>query len=198
MAPLIFQQRWVALPLRVFIAGFALLVGGLGVFGMIVEDGDALSFRTVVPAYAIQVYSAIALWFNRRTATITPSGVQVKVGPFPMCTARSAAKANILYCYVHSVRIYDDGTELENYDNVGVETSSGEQFTVSGPHLKPGEALQAASQVAQVLAPLEVRVLDWEPTLGRSLRILKNAAFWLALTLIAIFVGVAWDLELWL
>ncbi len=196
MDHLIIRQRWVALPLRSFIVGFAMLFGGIGVYSAIVYGED--DFRTVIPAYAIQVYSAIALWFNKRTATITPGGVRVTFGPFPMCTSRSAIKDNILYCYVHSIRIFDDGTELENYDNVGVETRSGEQFTVSGPHLVPGEAMQVARQVAQVLAPVEVRVLDWEPTLGRTRRILKNAAFWLTLTLLALFVGVAWELELWL
>lgn len=197
MDQLIIRQRWVALPLRSFVAGFALLFGGIGVYSAIAYGED--DFRSVIPAYSVQVYSAIAIWFNRRTATITPGGVRVTVGPFPMSTTRSATKDKILCCYVHAVRVYDeDGVLLETYENAGIETLGGDQFTVSGPHMVAGEAMQAATQVARVLAPVEVRVLEWEPTGGRARRILKNGAFWLALTLFALFAGLAWELELWL
>lgn len=194
------RQRWVQLPLRFFIVVFALLFGGIGVYHAIAYPGEDGGFRIVIPAYSIQVYSAIALWWNWRTATITPAGVRVAVGPFPMSTPRSATKDKILYCYVHTVRVYseDGGEPLETYENVGIETITGEQFTVSGPHMVAGEAMQMARQVAQVLAPIEMRVLDYEATRGRARRVLLNAAFWLALVLLAFFAGIAWDQEWWL
>lgn len=157
--------------------------------------------RILIPLFAVGVYSVSALWWNRRTATITPGGVRVTIGPIPMTTARKAKKDKILHCYVHTVvvRDLDDGSPLETYDNVGIETIDGEPITVSGPHMAPGEAIQAAKQVAQVLAPIEVHVVDYQPgSSRRARRILWNAAFWLALTLFALFVGFAWELEWWL
>ena len=198
MEQLLIRQHWTALPLRVYITAFMVLFGGIGVFGELAEPDGGSGIRVAIPLYGLGVYSVIAMWWSRRTATITPGGVRVSIGPLPVCTARSVTKDKILHCYVHTVRISDDGTVLETYDNVGVETLSGEQINVSGPHLVAGEAMEMARQVARVLAPVEVRVIDFEPSGGRARRILKIAALWLALTLLALFAGLAWELELWL
>jgi len=195
---LLIRQPWTALPLRVFATGFMLLFAGIGAYSVIAGYDDSPSYRLVLPLYAVGVYAVTAMWLSKRTAKITPAGVRVSIGPLPVCTPRSVTKDKILHCYVHTVRIYDDGTELENYDSVGVEALDGEQINISGPHLVAGEAMEAARQIARVLAPLGVQVVDWEPSGGRKSRILKIAAFWLALSLLALFAGTAWELELWL
>ena len=108
---------------------------------------------------------------------------------------------NIRHCYIRKITTYDDGTVLESYYSVGVETIDGEQIDMSQPHNTAQDAMLLANQVADVLNqspgrnPIEVRQVAQIPERPEVLRILVLASLWLALFIAAVFVGFAWEEE---
>ena len=67
------------------------------------------------------------------------------------------------HCFVRGVIFLDEGTVLDSYNRVGVETLSGLQIELSGPHASLEEAAAAAIEIAQILN-LEICYVSQTPT----------------------------------
>ena len=67
------------------------------------------------------------------------------------------------HCFVRGVIFLDEGTVLDSYNRVGVETLSALQIELSGPHASLEEASAAAIEIAQILN-LEICSVSQTPT----------------------------------
>lgn len=193
------HQRWRALPWGVFGIALAALFGGIGVYCSVAYPEDEPSVRVVIPMYGVAVYWVLALLCNRRIASVTANSVRVTIAPFFVRLPRRLKHSQLRHCYIRNIDTYDEGTLLEKYYSVGVETVKGEQIDISSPHSTAEEATLVAEQVARVLnqspgrTPIPVRHVPQIPAQTELVSLLALLGLWLALLIGSVFVGFAWE-----
>jgi hypothetical protein len=199
MEKMLIRGRWMALPWGVYLLVIALILGGGGIYGHIYYPDEKPSVRAVVPAYGLTLYVVFALLFNWRTSVVTPNGLTVSVWPLVVRPPRRLQRDKIRGCFIRSVSTRDDGTLIESYFSVGVESMEGRQIEISYPHQSASEAMQLANEIARQLnqSPggrlIEVQEVEQLQSPAEALATVGLVGFWLILFIAAILAGFAWE-----
>lgn len=188
------RQRWMSWPWGIFGLVFAVIFGGVGLYSLAAYPNERPSAWLAAPMYGLAVYWVIALLCNQRTAVAGPDGVRVLVWPFFVRLPQRVRREEIRSCFICRVGIADEGTLLEVYYTVGVETRGGRDLEM-GVFVTAAEGERVAGELAAALnraagqAPVGVVSLD--EMRGQAVGKVMLGLFWLALFIGAVFVGVA-------
>lgn len=194
MAEREWRDRWMGLPWGVIGLALAVVLGGIGIVSLLQYPHERPTVRLVVPMYALALYLVLALLVNQRRATVGQKDVRVRVGPFPVVPPRRMACGDVRYCYVRPVAYLDDGTVLELTYFVGVAADDGRQLDL-GRRAERAAAEEFAGAVAAALegGPVAIREVDQIPT--RKVETVLAVGLWLVLFLLALGVGVWWEMQ---
>lgn len=190
-----------ALPWGVYLLVIALVLAATGIYSNIHYPDEKPSVRLAVPAFGLVLYVIFALLFNWSTCVVTPKGLTVNVWPLIVRPPRRFKRDKIRFCFIRKVSTIDDGTLLESYFSVGVESIKGLQVEISYPHNSAGEAMQLANQVASKLNQLpgarliEVQEVEQLKMTAEVLATLALIGFWLVLFIAAILAGFEWEVR---
>ncbi len=186
-----FHQRYLSIPYGVYGIILAVIFGAIAVISWLnPEDGP--SVRMVIPMYLFSVYWVLVALFNIRTVVITPQEVRDIVWPFPVHIPRRTKRSAIRHCFVRGVTLMDEGTVLETYNMVGIETLAGLQIDVSGPHDAIHEATQAAAEIAGILN-IEIRDVPHSPTRRELVSRMLRMSFWITIGFYSLYLGISWE-----
>jgi len=185
------HQRYLSLPYSIFGIILAVIFGAIAVISWRNPE-ESPSVRMVIPIYLFSVYWVLVALCNIRTAVIATHEVRDIVWPFPVHIPRRTKRSAIRHCFVRGVTIMDEGTVLEDYNMVGVETLAGLQIDLSGPHNSIEEATQAAAEIAGILN-IEIRDVSQTPTRREIFSRLLRLAFWAVIGFSTLFLGFEWE-----
>lgn len=161
------------------------------------EDGP--SVRMIIPFYGCFVYWVLACLVNFRTAVVTPHRVWVIVWPLPVRLPQWTLREKVRRCFIRRVATCDDGTELESYYMCGLETLSGLQIELSGPHPEAEAAWEAAGRVAGVLNAgregheIEIEQIGQIPSRPQIAAQMLMLLLWVVFCFGALYLGFAWE-----
>lgn len=190
-----YQRRWLS-PGLATVLGLLYLPLAWAVLGAIRHpETFGQGVRLFLPFFAILTYLVAALTANHRQARVRPTGVEIRLRPFPLGNGRTVPREAIACCYHRQIIDYAKGHAISTHYTMGIQTRDAEILDLLGLCPTEAEAATAAAQTAQILStasPLEVR----PPTPAKPGRPSVLAFFlWVTLTLLSIVAGAAWEIS---
>ncbi len=167
-----------------FIAAFMLIL----LLGESISDyRGPMSLIPEVPVRLLLLYLTVALWINKRQATITDTGITITVAPLPAAPKRTIPRADVAYAYARRIVIMVEGKESSKTHVAGVATHTNELIDLSGPHPDIAVALAYARQLSVAWGIRhENRGNDVNPTTPNDNK--KRWAYFFALALSFAFI----------
>jgi len=185
------HQRYLSLPYSIFGIILAVIFGAIAVISWLQQE-DGPSVRMAIPLYLFSIYWVLVALCNIRSVAITAHGVRDIVWPFPVHIPRRTKRSAIRHCFVRGVTTTDEGTVLETYNMVGVETLAGLQIDLSGPHNSVLEETEVATEIARILN-IEIRRVPQIPTRREIVSRLLRISFWAIIGFFTLFLGFEWE-----
>ncbi len=190
-----YQRRWLS-PGLATVLGLLYLPLAWAVLGAVRHpETFGQGVRLFLPFFAILTYLVAALTANHRQARVRPTGVEIRLRPFPLGNGRTVPREAIACCYHRQIIDYAKGHAISTHYTMGIQTRDAEILDLLGLCPTETEAATAAAQTAQILStasPLEVR----PPTPAKPGRPSVLAFFlWVTLTLLSIVAGAAWEIS---
>jgi alkylated DNA nucleotide flippase Atl1 len=151
--------------------------------------------RLFLPLFGIFTYWVLAVTLNMRTAVVTPTGVSVRLLPFPIGNGQKIKRADIAVCYCRHIVEYEDDQEIENFYTAGVETTKGQQIDVYIPIATAAESHRAAYEIGRILnanpaeRPIPVHTVV---RAAHDATFLRQALAWSGILIVAVLVGAFW------
>jgi hypothetical protein len=189
------RRRWVPPGLAAILGLLYLPLGWAALGAVFHPESFGPGIRLFLPFFAILTYLVAALTANHRQARVQPSGVEIRLRPFPLGNGRTVPREAIACCYHRQIIDYAKGHAISTHYTMGIQTRDAEMLDLLGLCPTEAEAATAAAQTAQILStasPIEVR----PPALAKPRRPSLLAFFlWVALTLLSIAAGAAWEIS---
>jgi hypothetical protein len=191
-----FQSRWAPWWLALIAAALSvpiLLALAVSLFQIHdLEPGQ----RIVLPVITLVLYLCLGAACNRKTVTISPASIRIRLLPFPTGPSQTIARTAITHLFTRQTRIKKRGVRIEEFHSAGAATTDG--VAIELQTLPSAEAAtESARQTLHVLnstssqPPLGLYNDDTTPTSGLPKR---RIALWLGLYLLAVLAGAAWEI----
>lgn len=185
---------WQCVIMLFFAAAFAWLI-----FGGLRSSTGRVFIHPLIPPYGLFLYATLASLVNRRSVVATRDGLLVTNGPIPLGHGRKwIPRDDIAFCWYVPVETTGDGGDtVVLWHDVGVATRSGRMVPTFVTINDAAEARNRVEALARALgsasdwtvAPVK-RVLGSQEDLTER-RTIKT---WVALALVALAIGVVWEM----
>jgi hypothetical protein len=197
---LVFTRRWAPWWLgSILLIGFV-FYGRVLVHSVMIQE---LGVRMMIPPYLLSGWVILAVAANHRRSVVTPDGVHVSNMPFPCWPGPRMSRQDIWTVYARSltqVISYERPNATETTYWAGVETAQGRRIDLSGPFTTIESARKDAEQIAGMLNRnpdgRRFEVGPSSPGSSADQRTWRVKAFtWLTAFLVALAVGIYWDMQ---
>lgn len=187
-----YQRRWIT-PGLATVLGILYLPLAWAVLGAIRHpESFGQGIRLFLPFFAILTYLVAALTANHRQARVRPSGVEIRLRPFPLGNGRTVPREAIACCYLRQVDDYAKGHAISTHYTMGIQTRDAEILDLLGLCPTEAEAATEATEAARTLNNIEVR----PPAPAKPGRpSILAFILWVAFTLLSIVAGLLWELS---